>query len=86
MLGDYGPQYSLAWFSVLWRVYRLLAAGRFAFPLRAWVVEREEQVPPSGKPADGEGGRAAQSPLPAGVAVHGAPSASRLAPRLRPGL
>lgn len=45
MLGDYGPQYSLAWFSVLWRVYRLLAAGRFAFPLRAWVAEREEHVP-----------------------------------------
>jgi len=36
-LGAYGPVYSLAYFWVLWRVYRLLATGRFAYPLRKWI-------------------------------------------------
>ncbi|WP_337996932.1 TniQ family protein [Oleispirillum naphthae] len=45
MLGDYGPQYSLAWFPILWRVYRLLATGRFAFPLRTGVADRNRAMP-----------------------------------------
>lgn len=46
-LGDYGPVRSLSYFRILWTVYRLLATGRFALPLREWTGGPE---PPSGIP------------------------------------
>lgn len=38
MLGRYGAVHSLAYFRILWSIYRLLATGRFAYPLRTWVA------------------------------------------------
>jgi|GEM_PF-945693 len=46
-LGNYGPVHALAYFRILWTVYRLLATGRFAMPLRQWLGSPE---PPSGIP------------------------------------
>lgn len=39
-LGEYGPLYATADFWILWRVYRLLATGRYALALRQWICER----------------------------------------------
>lgn len=46
-LGAYGSVPALSYFRILWIVYRLLATGRFALPLREWVGGPE---PPSGIP------------------------------------
>lgn len=46
-LGTYGSVPALSYFRILWILYRLLATGRFALPLREWVGGRE---PPSGIP------------------------------------
>lgn len=46
-LGVYGSVTALSYFRILWIVYRLLATGRFALPLREWVGGPE---PPSGIP------------------------------------
>jgi len=46
-LGSYGSVHALSYFRILWTVYRLLATGRFALPLRKWIGGKE---PPSGIP------------------------------------
>ena len=46
-LGAYGPVYSFAYFRILMLAFRLLATGRFADPLRAWVAKRMEIAPPN---------------------------------------
>ena len=46
-LGAYGSVPALSVFRILWIVYRLLATGRVALPLREWVGGPE---PPSGIP------------------------------------
>lgn len=46
-LGVYGLVHALSYFRILWTVYRLLATGRFALPLRQWIGGPE---PPSGIP------------------------------------
>lgn len=38
-MGKYGAVYSLAYFRILWVVYRLLATGQFAMPLREWASD-----------------------------------------------
>jgi hypothetical protein len=51
-LGSFGPVYPLAYFRILWIVYRLLATGRFAYPLREWARRNLDapDVPPSAIP------------------------------------
>lgn len=51
-LGSFGPVYPLAYLRILWIVYRLLATGRFAYPLREWVRRNLDtpDVPPSAIP------------------------------------
>lgn len=38
-LGSYGPQHAYLYFTLLWRIYRLLATGRFSIPLRDEVLK-----------------------------------------------
>lgn len=47
--GHYGPIYSISYFEILERVVRLLATGRFAKPLRQWVIVNQ---PKFGLPDD----------------------------------
>ena len=51
-LGSFGPVHPLAYFRILWIVYRLLATGRFSYPLREWVcrILTVPDVPPSAIP------------------------------------
>ncbi|MCR4378068.1 MAG: TniQ family protein [Rhodospirillales bacterium] len=50
-MGEYGAVYSLSYFRILWIVYRLLATGQFAMPLREWTSEYlKETVPPTNIP------------------------------------
>ena len=46
-LEGYGSVYALNYFRILWTIYRLLATGRFALPLREWIDDTE---PPTGIP------------------------------------
>jgi hypothetical protein len=52
LLGAYGPVYSLAYFRILMIVFRLLATGRYALPLRNHLVATmgDEQPPPANIP------------------------------------
>jgi len=38
-MGEYGPIHVFLYFTILWRVYRLVATGRFAIPLRTEVLK-----------------------------------------------
>lgn len=50
-LGAADRVHSMAGFRVLWMVYRLLATGRFAYPLRRWLADRAlTQEPVAGIP------------------------------------
>lgn len=50
-MGAYGPVYSLSYFRILWLVYRLLVAGRFAMLLREWIGRHAKiPIPPAGIP------------------------------------
>lgn len=57
LMGGYGPVYSSAAFDVLALLCRLLASGRHALGLRAWVADRVSQlaVPPQIVPRAREG-------------------------------
>ena len=46
-LGAYGPVYSFVYFRILMLVFRLLATGRFADLLRAWVADRLGSAAPT---------------------------------------
>ncbi|MFC1672745.1 TniQ family protein [Pseudomonadota bacterium] len=46
-MGDYGDVHAVSFFCILRKIYRLLATGRFALPLREWVGDKE---PPAGIP------------------------------------
>ncbi|UKJ73265.1 TniQ family protein [Azospirillum brasilense] len=46
-LGAYGPVYSFVYFRVLMLVFRLLATGRHADPLRTWIAARRGDSPPN---------------------------------------
>ena len=46
-LGAYGPVYSFVYFRILMLVFRLLATGHHADPLRAWVAKRIGIAPPN---------------------------------------
>jgi hypothetical protein len=37
-LNGFGYVHAISWFRILWTVYRLLATGRFAYPLREWAM------------------------------------------------
>lgn len=56
-MGEYGPVYSFAAFDVLAVLCRLLASGRHALGLRAWIANQEIQlaVPPQIVPRTREG-------------------------------
>ena len=46
-LGAYGPVYSFTYFRLLMLVFRLLATGRHADPLRARIATRHREAPPN---------------------------------------
>ena len=56
-MGEYGPVYSIAVFQILASLTRILASGRYAHALRAWVASREQRlaVPPETVPRAREG-------------------------------
>lgn len=50
-MGDYSTVYSLSYFRILWIVYRLLATGQFAKPLRNWCsTHLRETISPTNIP------------------------------------
>ncbi len=51
-LGSFGLVYPLVYFRILWIIYRLLATGRFAYPLREWARRNLDvpDIPPSAIP------------------------------------